>query len=274
MRRLYPPALTSSAADQLAELQRDVDGEQSYEQRVARCKHLWERKTSRVAWRAAFDEVREKLTSMSAGQRCHYCEDSCADEIEHMRPKDLYPEDAFSWDNYVYACGPCNGPKSNKFAVIDAAGELIDVTRGRSDPVTPPAPGAQALINPRGEDPFDFISLDLHDTFTFLPRDEPGDPTIRRRAGYTLDVLRLNARENLVEQRRKACVIFTALLGRYAQIRQQSPNATSSLDELRGTILCADHQSVWIAMQRQARAGIAPTLIRQLFAIAPEALDW
>jgi hypothetical protein len=35
------------------------------------------------------------------------------DEAEHINPKDLYLERVFDWANYLYACGPCNGPKSN-----------------------------------------------------------------------------------------------------------------------------------------------------------------
>ena len=48
-----------------------------------------------------------------------YCEDSVGDEVEHHRPKNLYPDHTFLWDNYLYACGPCNGPKNNRFAVFD-----------------------------------------------------------------------------------------------------------------------------------------------------------
>ena len=66
-----------------------------------------------------FRKVRESLTRMCSGaQRCVYCEDSVGDEVEHIEPKDLYPCLVFLWTNYVYACGRCNGGKSNKFAVV------------------------------------------------------------------------------------------------------------------------------------------------------------
>ena len=54
------------------------------------------------------------LSAMCHGpRRCMYCEDSAADEVEHFRPTDLYPEFVFAWMNYLYACGPCNVRKKN-----------------------------------------------------------------------------------------------------------------------------------------------------------------
>jgi hypothetical protein len=95
-----------------------------------------------------------------------YCEDAPADEVEHHSPKDLYPELVFTWRNYLYACGPCNGPKNNRFAVMDPAdGRLIDVSRPRGAPVIPPAQGTLALLDPRRDDPMAFLMLDLRDTF-------------------------------------------------------------------------------------------------------------
>src|ERR1700691_3879898 len=91
---------------------------------------------------AAFQHVRHTLTLMCAGaKRCMYCEDSAADEVEHHRPKNLYPEYVFAWENYLYACGPCNGPKKNRFAVFAADGSIVDVTRGHNRPVSPPVAG-------------------------------------------------------------------------------------------------------------------------------------
>lgn len=93
----------------------------------------------------------------SGSRRCLYCEDSCADEVEHIKPQDLYPEFVFVWENYLYACGPCNGGKNNAFAVFDpATGATIIVTRKRGDPVTPPAVGTDVFINPRTEDPLQY----------------------------------------------------------------------------------------------------------------------
>ena len=54
-----------------------------------------------------------------------YCEDSVADEVEHFRPKDLYPDVVFAWRNYLYACGQCNGGKNNRFSIVRAGHRRI-----------------------------------------------------------------------------------------------------------------------------------------------------
>ena len=119
----------------------------------------------------------------SGAQRCVYCEDSVGDEVEHIQPKDLYPSLVFVWTNYVYACGRCNGGKSNKFAVI-SGNHLVNVTRPRGSPVVPPPTGAPAFLNPRIEDPLDFLDLDLEGTFLVLARD--GLPDVdRERTEFT-----------------------------------------------------------------------------------------
>jgi hypothetical protein len=95
---------------------------------------------------ATFGHVRRTLTTMCAGaKRCMYCEDSAADEVEHHRPKNLYPEHVFVWENYLYACGTCNGPKRNHFMVFAADGSAVDVTWKPGQPVTPPAAGEPLL---------------------------------------------------------------------------------------------------------------------------------
>lgn len=273
MRRLRPGALAPKTQRTLAALQQTVDAEPTYEAQVATCKKEWGRKTSSKGKKAAFQDVKAKLSAMSAGQRCHYCEDSYADEIEHFAPKDLYPDLAFRWDNYAYACGPCNGPKNNKFAIIDASGALVDVTRARSASVTPPPRGQTALIDPRQEDPLEFFVLDLDGTFEFVALDDPDDPTSRLRATYTIDVLRLNARPVLVRQRKKSFLSFAAMLFQYSYMRGLG-HSPADLRELRDNILTSPHQSVWISMQRAARQQRGPARIRQMFAIAPEALTW
>lgn len=93
--------------------------------------------------------------ALTSNQRCMYCEDSCADEVEHIRPKHLYPETTFVWTNYLYACGPCNGPKSPRYPL------LVDGQVNLPDGKSPPSPGIDVLIDPRRDDPCEFLSVDL-----------------------------------------------------------------------------------------------------------------
>lgn len=93
------------------------------------------------------------------------------DEIEHIKPKDLYPGRTFVWENYLLACGQCNRGKSSRFSVI-VCGGLVDITRRRNAPVLRPPEDPPALIVPREEDPLAFLDLEMMDTFMFLPRED------------------------------------------------------------------------------------------------------
>src|SRR2546426_12783509 len=116
MVQIEPVELPAHAKQALQRYQAEVDAESGYERRVEIADAKF--KTYNRKSNSAFEQIKDTLDAMCSGaRRCMYCEDSAADEIEHHRPKNLYPELAFAWENYLYACGPCNGPKNNRFAV-------------------------------------------------------------------------------------------------------------------------------------------------------------
>lgn len=123
---LQLPATVQSALDTL---QTAIDSLPRIPDRVTAAKQQFE--SENRTSNNTFKEIKVVLTNMCAGaRRCMYCEDSVADEVEHIKPKNLYPEEVFVWLNYLYACGPCNGPKQDKFAVYSAAsGRHTNVTR-------------------------------------------------------------------------------------------------------------------------------------------------
>ena len=245
-----------------------IDQEPDYEAQISKAKKTWGKNNK------TFDEVKAKLRLMSnSTYRCHYCEDSYSDEIEHIFPKDIYPEKTFVWVNYLYSCGPCNGPKSNQFSLITAESQLLNVT-----PPRPLPPGHQfirppellpALINPREEDPTQFIELDIIDTFRFVPLNNLGIVETLR-AKFTIDLLRLNDREILIQSRKNAYGNYKARLKEY--VASKMDNATQAvLNELIAGITMEVHPSVWFEMKRLQ--GFIEEL-RDLFTQAPEALDW
>ena len=188
---MIPIAATSLPPDiarQLYALQSEIDGIADYADRVRAAETLYKSKRRTVPFRSVVAE----LKSLCAGvERCMYCEDSRSADIEHFRPKCFYPELTFVWTNYLNACTNCNRPKSNRFAVYaHATGQKTDLIRGGNNPV-PPEPGDPVLINPRIENPLDFLFLDLRDTFEFLPSAPPGTPEYER-AEYTIEILGLN----------------------------------------------------------------------------------
>jgi len=248
MIRLPQVALPLNTAAELQTLQSSVDILRAYSDRVEAAKTLFKRRNT--AKNPTFAEVRKSLTRMCAGaRRCVYCEDSCADEVEHIKPKDLYPESVFHWNNYVYACGPCNGPKNNQFAVFSAGTGLVtDITRPRLGPVLEPEPGSPVLIDPRWEDPLQFMALDLIDTHLLLPTKAKGSKD-RVRAEYTIEVLKLN-RDVLLKARREAHGHYEARLSQYIAVRDRGDSA-AQLRHLIRALKRMQHPTVWKEMKRQ-----------------------
>ena len=265
MVHLPDPGLDPDTTNDLNEYQKQVDAAGSYADRVTSAKTWFSRRNKRS--NPTFRRVRESLTRMCSGaQRCVYCEDSVGDEVEHIEPKDLYPCLVFVWTNYVYACGRCNGGKSNKFAVV-SGDRLVDVTRPRGGPVVPPEPGAPAFLNPRVEDPLGFLDLDLEDTFMVLARDELLDID-RERTEFTIETLKLN-RDVLLQARRTAFGSYRARLHEYLDMREIA--TAEELDRLADSLKAMPHVTVWAEMKRQH--SFVPDL-DELFSRAPEALHW
>lgn len=269
MIRLPDVELPKETRESLRGFQAEVDGEPAYAERVEAAKDLFERRNRTT--NPTFRVVRAKLDEMCAGaRRCCYCEDSRADEVEHIRPKQLYPEFVFIWENYLYACGPCNGPKLSRFAVFEkATGREKDVTRGRNDPIEPPPEGDSVLIDPRRENPLEYMQLDLRDTFFFVPTADDGQPG-HRRAEYTIELLRLNDRDVLTKARRNVFGSYRARLREYRG-RKRAGAAADELDRLAKDLQEMPHPTVWAEMKRQR--DVYPELAR-LFDDAPEALLW
>ena len=259
------PQLSEASTTKLAELQQSVDEAESYSQRVEAAKKRWGGVEKNAP---PFDEVRRVLDQLCYGaRRCCYCEDSVADEIEHVRPKDLYPDLVFAWQNYLYACGPCNAPKSNRFAVLlDASTVPTAITRQRGGPVEPPPAGVAALIDPRTEDPLDYLILDIVESFRFRARPRLAERD-RARAEYTIDLLALNTREYLVEARRTSYAALANALEAAAIHKERG----KEVEHPKRAIQKTAHRSVWEEMKRQAQklAELQP-----LFAAVPEAHDW
>ena len=265
MIHLPDPGLDTDAATRLGEYQNHVDAAPNYAGRVARAKEFFSRRNT--SSNPTFRMVRQSLRRMCSGaQRCVYCEDSVGDEVEHIQPKDLYPCLVFVWANYVYACGRCNGGKNNKFAVVKG-NRLVNVTRPRSAPVVPPEQGEPAFLNPRVENPFDYLDLDLGGTFWMLARDDLRDID-RERTEFTIETLKLN-RDVLIKARSTAFASYRARLREYVNLRGVA--TFEELARLVDSFGSMPHVTVWAEMKRQR--GSVPDL-QELFAEAPEALLW
>ena len=266
MIRIPDLSLPDDAALKLAEYQAEVDAAGAYADRVALGKKNFESRKSN----ATFQAVRATLMSMCNRTRgCMYCEDSVADEIEHVRPKDLYPEVVFVWDNYLYACGRCNRIKDNSFKVTTLSGQLIDVTRKRKAAVIPPTDGQAAFINPRFENPLNYLQLDLLGTFYFQPL-APVGTVDHDRADCTIEILELNDRDELIAARCEAFNAYRDRVDAYGNARDRGASV-ADLHRMSDSIQHMRHPTVWAEMKRQRDR--VPSL-QSLFQRVPEALNW
>lgn len=275
MLRIPTLPLSIAASETLAEWQTEVDALPDHARRIAAGKALWKSHQKETGSVIGPDgEVRRMLRAMCFGiERCMYCEDSIAHEVEHIWPKHHYPDRVFSWPNMLYACHPCNGPKTSKFAIRLADGSELKLGSIRG---TPPPAGRALLIDPRSEDPCAFFELDLIDTFWFtIPDTVTGDD--RRRAEYTLEVLHLNTRAALARARRQAYGNYRSRLREYIEVKREleatAPGALprQRLETLRKDLLRLHHPTVWREMVRQS--ATIPEL-EPLFDAAPEARGW
>lgn len=262
--------------DKLNDFQEEIDKLNSFELRSEKAKALFPLKNK--IGNKVFDAVKLKLTEMCSGaRRCVYCEDSVGDEVEHIHPKDLFPGLCFNWNNYVYACGNCNGPKNNKFAIFrQDNGSFLYLNPPRGQEATEPPPGDDAMINPRVENPLDYCMLDLVFTFKFVIIKAPGTNEYLK-ADYTFnEILRLNEREFLRKARRTAYFNYKSRLGYYTSEKQNgSPQA--QLEILIENLKQESHPTVWKEMQRQHTMNILKnfdTDLDSLFIRSPEALTW
>ncbi|RKH67670.1 hypothetical protein [Corallococcus aberystwythensis] len=269
MIRLPDLPLPEPARTQLAAYQHEIDAIPDYATRI---KHGRKRfKALNRKGNPTFDSVKATLTRMCIGaRRCAYCEDSAAHQVEHIRPKAFYPELIFAWMNYLYACGACNEYKNSRFAVFaQETSTLTKLRRAKGAPVGPPVSGSPVLIDPRIEDPSEFLELDLSDTFHFLPS-APEGTVAHQRATYTIKALGLNTRDYLPVARADAYTNYHSHLTCYVAAKQKN-GPPERLAQLEQNIRTHHHPSVWREVKRQH-----PSLrdMKHLFEAAPEALRW
>lgn len=253
----------------LAEYQKVIDILPTFAEQSTKAKLLFSNYNKKE--NKTFDSVKIALDLMCSGaRRCCYCEDSQGNQVEHIYPKHIYPEFTFWWDNYLYACGVCNGPKSDKFAVFSYSdGVFFNVQPARNQELIKPIDGEVVLINPRIENPLNFLWLDLSGTFQFTEScdDESSKDFVRAR--YTLDTLGLK-RDVLTKARKEAFGDYKARLIEYIHARDLN-YPSGNLQIMIEGIKTKQHPTVWAEMKRQYQ--LYPDL-QNLFKKAPEALEW
>ena len=285
-------SLSIPAQNYLNKLQKQVDSTLTFKDKADKAKSLWENKRNSKAGKEAFDEIKAVLKTMCVSQRtCNYCEHDRAFDIEHIYPKSLYPSLAFVWENYLLACKGCNSEfKSDKFAIFNPKGSITKHILARNiDPENDDA----LLINPRKEDPTEFLRLNLvSPTFLYDPIYEVNSREYLR-ADYTTECLELNMDESLIIARKNLTKIYLERLQNCLKARESttfddlddatngfpSSDRTQSFESEKQRILQniknsfkeLSHPTVWFELKRQ-REKLPRT--NQLFIQLPDALNW
>ncbi|MCP4442029.1 MAG: hypothetical protein GY810_24230 [Aureispira sp.] len=286
-------SLTISTRTQrlLANKQDQINILANYTQEVQKASTLWDGKSSTSIY---FSEIKAKLKKMAvAHHTCNYCENETGSHVEHIFPKSLYPDKTFVWDNYLWACSICNSDyKGSKFKTFNAPNtpQHTDIT-----PLNPRnynRPNNDALlINPRSENPMHFLWLDLK-TGVFVERQNQRTRDWWR-ANYTIELLALNNREELVKGRKKAYNEYWNMLNRYINVlnatnfneldaaysqatpvpRNKAFNfiQTQCCLNIQEAILTYPHPTVWEEMKRQ---HLHYPKLANLFTQIPTALTW
>jgi uncharacterized protein (TIGR02646 family) len=296
MIRLNYNGIQTSSLQYLKSVQSLIAREPSFEAKVRKADSKWKGKTS-GAGELVFRDIKTTLIQMCVGiEICAYCEQNEATDIEHIFPKKLYPEKAFSWDNYVLACSKCNSHhKQDKFRIFNPTNSSIE------ENVTPvrktyrrPANEDSLFINQRIEDPMDYFELDLvNRQFIFTERFPIGTREFKK-AKFTKEVLGLNTRAALVANRKNAAKFYTSRLEKYVvakastgfqelvdsisddwggidQTKNFIDEKSRILNSIKEDILTYSHPTVWKELIRQ-RQDLPKTnfLLNQ----APEVLGW
>jgi uncharacterized protein (TIGR02646 family) len=297
MIRLISKNPKATSINHLASVQQAILNEPTFEAQAKKASSRWDSKTSTRAAKEAFADIKKTLIEMCVGvEICVYCEQNEATDIEHIFPKKLYPEKAFSWDNYVLACGKCNTHhKADNFSVFNPRNSTdeLDVKPARGTYQPPPTDDA-LFLNQRNEDPMDFFELNLTlQQFIYTPK-HPAGTRNRLKAEYTIKLLGLNSRASLVRARQNATKYFRDRLGKYvdainstnfaelkAAIDDDFGGINETLDfntekerikqSIKEDVQTYSHPSVWKELVRQ-RANLPR--INALLNAAPEAVDW
>jgi uncharacterized protein (TIGR02646 family) len=141
-------------------------------------------------------------------ERCMYCGDSHATDIDHFWPKAIYPQRMFCWPNLLLSCTDCGRIKGTDFPLQN---------------------GEPLLVDPTAEDPWRFLDFDPA-TGNLVPRFDPATATWDEKGENTVQVLELDRREALAAGYQKTHRRLTVLVE--AAVQDASPSPTALKDAL------------------------------------------
>jgi uncharacterized protein (TIGR02646 family) len=282
--------ISKETEEVLEKLQAIIDCEVSFEDQVTKAQSLWSSMKKKLGEKA-FDELKVKLREQCVFVgTCNYCEESESSDIEHIAPKSFFPEQTFKWENYLLACKNCNsGFKLDQCFVLDDLGDVISVPRKIEPPFK-----ELAFINPKTEDPNNFMILDTTYTFKFMVFDDLSKKD-QNKAQKTIDILGLDVRDTLIVSRKETAIHLYQRLELLSRILKADsieeiismlapnddlvdPDVSLEMfkDETKNNFMRQiqkhKHPSVWYAIKK-VESKMSPKW-KKLFDEIPEALMW
>jgi hypothetical protein len=121
------------------------------------------------------------------------------------------------------------------------------------------------------EDPLSLLFLDLKDTFVFQPWADEVKSYEYERAVYTIDLLGLNSRDNLIQARKIAFQHYQMRLRE--AIKAVNKGQKIRVKVMKDELQKENHPFVWQEMKTLRSRQLLPAL-DDLFQAIPEALTW
>lgn len=113
MRRLpVRPELPPKTVLQINKKTQDINNIEDDALRISTATQLYNNARGTKWFLPAVDALKGMV---GAGQRCMCCSGGEAAQVEHYRPKSIYPDSAFLWTNLLWICSVCNLSKGDDF---------------------------------------------------------------------------------------------------------------------------------------------------------------
>lgn len=137
-------------------------------------------------------DVRSQLLA-DQHNKCCYCEcfiEGSYSDVEHYRPKSIYPWLGHRWDNLLFACNICNRSLKNDDFELAANSKraITDADIPSEEPL---------IINPAVDAPLDYLEFDR-----WIIKSKLIDGDASPKGNKTLTLFQLNERSAIVEARK------------------------------------------------------------------------